>query len=103
MKQIIDFGIQGCGFQWRTVNRDVGGSDQHVPVPGNREDESAVAGCGDHQRGLAGQKPGRQDDVRALAGCDQRAGVAIVEPSQRIAERAGGVDDTASAQLLFAS
>ena len=77
----------------------VGGADERVAVPRDREHHAAVAGVRHHDGALAGEKRRVEDEMHALAGRDGGLGRGVGHAAHGVAERAGGVDHDSAPRL----
>ena len=80
--------------RWRR-NRRVGGADERVTVPRNREHHAAVRRVRHHDRRVGRQKGVVEHQMNALARRDQRLRVGLGQPAHRVGECAGRIDDHA--------
>ncbi len=96
----VNFVLHGDRFEGGGGDRRVGGSDQRVTVPWDREEHAAVARVRHQDGAPAGQEAGGKHEMNALARCDHwfgsgfglGRGLGLYFLPQGVAERTGGVD-----------
>ncbi len=68
-------------------------------MPGNGEQNAAIGGFGNHQRGVSRQERSRQNEMRALADGQQRAVRAAIERNDVLGVNSTGIDDRFGLQV----
>ena len=92
-KDELDLFRQRPRLHLRLRHRRVGRADERAAVPGDDEEDAAVVGVRDHDRGFAGEELVVEHEVHALRGLHRRERVRVVEPADTIGEDSRGVHD----------
>ena len=88
----FDLLVERLGFEAWAVDGSVGCAGHGMAMPGNDEEDAAIAGAGNHEGGVALEEGAIEDEVDALAGNHQRFGAGIGHAANVVREDAGGID-----------
>ena len=86
--------LRGFGF-----DRNIGGSDNERTVPGDGEENAAIRGFRDHERGISGEEGTRQNEMRSLADGQKRASRRGVERKGLLGVHARRINDCLGLQI----
>ncbi len=89
----VDFFFEGARLVDGLGNGCVGGSDDGVIVPGNGEEDTAIAGARHHEGAVSAEEGFVEDEMNALAGRNHTIGAGVGHVADDISEDASGVDD----------